>query len=205
LKIEFLGVWDTVGALGAPYGLFLGYLSDKIFGCRFHDIKLSNTIQSASHAISLDEHRWPFRPSRWKLQPTHTKSNFLEQWFPGVHSDVGGGYKETGLSDVALNWMAQQANAKGLKSLVPSSSSPSITHDSQTWYYQLPTLLAVKWPAMLLVDIPSKMFKGWSVWIYKKLNDLHIIAENDIALKITKIQSNGDYKRKQRVSLNKRN
>lgn len=193
--VTFLGVWDTVGALGAPYGLSLGYLSDKIFGCRFHDIKLSNTIQSASHAVSLDERRWPFRPTLWELQPTHNPNDFIVEWFPGVHSDVGGGYKQTGLSDLTLKWMMQHADSKGLKSLAPKSSSPFVKHDSQRRYYQLATLLLVKWPVMSLVNIPGKLFNGWPVWIYKKLNELNLIAENDIALKIANIQPNGDYKR----------
>ncbi len=194
-KITFLGVWDTVGALGAPYGLLLGYLSDKIFGCRFHDIKLSDTIQSASHAVSMDEHRWPFRPTLWKLQPTQKPKDFVEKWFPGVHSDVGGGYKETGLSDSTLNWMAQHADSKGLKSLVPKSSSPSVQHDSQRRYYRWATLLLVKWPATFLVDIPGKIFKGWPAWFYNKLKDLHIVEEDGFALKIARIQPKGDYKR----------
>ena len=32
-----------------------------------------------------------------------------EVWFRGVHSDIGGGYAETGLSDLAMAWMIEQA------------------------------------------------------------------------------------------------
>lgn len=35
-------------------------------------------------------------------------------WFEGAHSDVGGGYPETGLSDTSLLWMAREAHAAGL-------------------------------------------------------------------------------------------
>jgi hypothetical protein len=35
-------------------------------------------------------------------------------WFEGAHSDVGGGYGETGLSDTTLLWMAREAHAAGL-------------------------------------------------------------------------------------------
>ncbi len=35
-KIKFLGLWDTVGALGAPYGEILGYAVDRLFKCGFH-------------------------------------------------------------------------------------------------------------------------------------------------------------------------
>jgi len=54
VKIRFLGVWDTVGALGAPYGEFLGYLVDKMFGCSFHNVTLSESVDSAYHAVAAD-------------------------------------------------------------------------------------------------------------------------------------------------------
>jgi len=193
--IRFLGVWDTVGALGAPYGLFLGKLSDIVFGCRFHDVTLSDTIQSASHALSSDERRWPFRPVLWKLKSGHHSDDFVENWFPGVHSDVGGGYAETGLSDIALNWMAQQAAVQGLNTRVLITPSPSVPHDSQTLYYRLATLLAVKWPTLLLVEMPGKIFKGWPVWLYRKLNALGFLAEEDMAAKIARITPKGNYQR----------
>ena len=37
-----------------------------------------------------------------------------QYWFAGVHCDVGGGYKESGLADIALLWMVDQAEAAGL-------------------------------------------------------------------------------------------
>lgn len=201
-KIHFIGVWDTVGALGSPYGLILGYLSDKLFGCRFHDVKLNSSIQSASHAISKDEHRWPFRPTRWVLQNTHNPANFVEQWFNGVHSDVGGGYQETGLSDQTLQWMVNQISQKLAISLTPATppSDPQRLkiwdnqHDSQTWYYRWATLLAVKWPAFLVVDIPGKVFKNWPDYFYGKLNQWKILAEPDIKVKIGNIQCHGKNK-----------
>ena len=36
-------------------------------------------------------------------------------WFAGVHSDVGGGYDETALSDIALLWMVHHARRYGLE------------------------------------------------------------------------------------------
>ena len=42
-------------------------------------------------------------------------NGYVEQvWFAGVHSNVGGGYPRTGLSDVALQWMLTKAQAHGL-------------------------------------------------------------------------------------------
>lgn len=103
-KIKFLGVWDTVGALGAPYGLLLGWLIDKVYKCRFHDVQLSDSIESAYHALARHEKRWPFRPSLWTLSTGHDPANFDQVWFDGVHCDVGGGYAD---SHVAMNAVKQ--------------------------------------------------------------------------------------------------
>jgi uncharacterized protein (DUF2235 family) len=123
--ITFLGVWDTVGALGAPFGTPIGWIITKIFQTEFHDVKLSSIIDSAYHAVAIDERRWPFRPCLWELNEKHRQKNaeslrdegslfYEEKWFPGVHSNIGGGYENSGLSDCSLKWMAQRANKHGL-------------------------------------------------------------------------------------------
>jgi uncharacterized protein (DUF2235 family) len=106
IKIKCVGVWDTVGALGIP-----GHL-DQVFTSfyQFHDTGLGVHIENAFHALALDEMRVDFQPTLW-IQNLDAKANgqVLKQvWFAGVHSNVGGGYDEHGLSDVALAWMAGQ-------------------------------------------------------------------------------------------------
>ena len=110
--IKFVGVWDTVGALGIPFRMF-GFLNE---GHLFHDKKIGSTIQVARHALSLDELRDDFKPTIWK----HRGSIDLKQvWFAGVHADVGGGYGPdkdgTRLSDVPFRWMLGEAQAWGLE------------------------------------------------------------------------------------------
>ena len=39
----------------------------------------------------------------------------MQVWFCGVHTDVGGGYKSQGLSDIPLAWMLGRAKEHGLK------------------------------------------------------------------------------------------
>jgi uncharacterized protein (DUF2235 family) len=111
-RIKFIGVWDTVGALGNP--LFLSsWLSRKN---QFHDTTLSTRVDFAYHALAVDEKRKNFEATLWHQQ-ADAKNQVLEQvWFPGVHSDVGGGYPETedNLSDIALQWMLGKANACNL-------------------------------------------------------------------------------------------
>ena len=111
IEIEFLGVWDTVGALGIP----LRGLTRLTRGHhQFHDVRLTRIVRRAYQALAIDEQRFPFRPSLWQVEPRDDQD--VEQvWFAGAHSDVGGGYEEEGLAGVAFHWMMQKAQAAGLE------------------------------------------------------------------------------------------
>lgn len=110
IPIHMIGVWDTVGALGIPDDLALLNLLDASDEHAFHDTTLSDSTRHARHAVALDEIRASFRPTLW----TGEHRDMKQVWFPGVHCDVGGGYRETGLSDGALEWMIGEAQALDL-------------------------------------------------------------------------------------------
>jgi len=132
--VAFLGVWDTVGSLGIPFS-FLGFLNDKY---EFHDTKLSSIIKHARHAVSIDEKRDDFKPTLWSVEDTG--HDIKQVWFVGVHSDIGGGYKESGLSDIALKWMIQQARSFGLtveKHLKPIPEIDGKLHKTYKGCYRL--------------------------------------------------------------------
>jgi len=108
-KPHFVGVWDTVSSVGwftSP--ISLPYTASN------PDIAIGR------HAVSIDEHRAFFRTNLWRpsSDPAEAGPKDLEQvWFPGVHCDIGGGYKEceSGLSKIALKWMLEEAYEAGLK------------------------------------------------------------------------------------------
>jgi uncharacterized protein (DUF2235 family) len=103
--INFIGVWDTVGTLGNPL-MLNGYITRQQ---AFHDTNLSSTVANAYHALAIDEKRKNFQATLWNQQ-THAENQTLEQvWFAGVHSNLGGGYATTGLSDIVLQWMVEKA------------------------------------------------------------------------------------------------
>ena len=60
-KIKFVGVWDTVGAMGIPIS-FLGLFEDKD---EFYDTKLGRNVEIARHALAIDENRSDFEPTIW--------------------------------------------------------------------------------------------------------------------------------------------
>jgi len=112
--IKFLGVWDTVGALGIPLSLF-AWWNRKY---QFHDVKLSSQIKFAYHALAVDEQRKSFAPTLWEVSTKQDAANtqVSEQvWFPGTHSNVGGGYVDSGLSNITLKWMIDKAKNGGLE------------------------------------------------------------------------------------------
>jgi uncharacterized protein (DUF2235 family) len=110
--IHFVGVWDTVGALGIPVdGIRLPLLT-RLW--TFHDTKLSSHVRHAYQALAIDERRGPFKPTLWEQQ-AHATDQVLEQvWFAGVHCDVGGGYADPSLSEIPLIWMADRVRSNGL-------------------------------------------------------------------------------------------
>ena len=113
-SIRFIGVWDTVGALGIPLsGLRLVNLINRRW--QFHDTALSAIVDAAFQALAIDEKRAPFQPAIWAPPATKAAHQRLEQvWFSGVHSDVGGGYQDPALAEIALVWMVDRARDCGL-------------------------------------------------------------------------------------------
>lgn len=117
IPLQFIGVWDTVGALGIPDDLALLNLLDDPVKWSFHDTTLGAHVRWARHAIAIDELRASFTPTFWTDQNDAVLNDgqrVVQLWFPGVHSDVGGGYAQCGLSDLALEWMIAEATKAGL-------------------------------------------------------------------------------------------
>jgi uncharacterized protein (DUF2235 family) len=114
VSVRMIGVWDTVGSLGIP-GLLFSIFDQKRYG--FLDTTLHPEVQKAYHAVCIDERRAQFMPTLWSNpdgSPRVNDAQVTQVWFPGVHSDVGGSYSESQLSDIAMRWMMKKAMACGL-------------------------------------------------------------------------------------------
>ena len=136
--IRFIGVWDTVGALGAPG--FVGQIFNRN-KYQYHDVGLSLVIQNAVQALAIDERRRPFAPDIW-TRPVGWDGQLTQAWFPGVHSNVGGGYTPDGLANEAPHWVVEQAEHLGLgfdgaylQHFRPCFNS--VLNDSMTLMYRL--------------------------------------------------------------------
>ncbi|KAL5403666.1 hypothetical protein PMIN03_009701 [Paraphaeosphaeria minitans] len=110
IRIKVIAVWDTVGSLGTPrFGFLqkLGLQNSESKEMTFYDTKLSNSIENAFQALALDERRSAFSPAVWE-KPPGNKTTLRQVWFPGVHSNVGGGYDDQQLANITLAWMMSQ-------------------------------------------------------------------------------------------------
>lgn len=132
-RIHFIGVWDTVAAYGLPIDELTIAVDKWVWPMKFDSNALRGCVDNARHACALDDERRTFHPIPWsesdekaiqqkqeerekRGEPRTVPANrLLQVWFPGVHSDVGGGYPDDGLSLVPLCWMIDEAEAKGLR------------------------------------------------------------------------------------------
>lgn len=120
IPIWFQGVFDTVGALGVPFGNF-PRLSRTEFSFLETDLRINNT--RAFQALAIDEHREAFAPTLWKKTvtagsdsyPPRSIDDVEQRWFPGAHADIGGGYDDGLLAQHPLRWLLNRAKQRGLR------------------------------------------------------------------------------------------
>ncbi|WP_084524178.1 DUF2235 domain-containing protein [Nocardia inohanensis] len=163
-RIHFLGVFDTVGAMGIP-----GISRKKH---QFHDVHLASSVHCARQALSIDDRRRAFEPCLWtvpvELHKKYRRTDRVKQvWFEGRHSDVGGGLDSCVLSDLSLRWMVGEAHAEGLefdpvrlRELLPPARTPALRLELKTWPGVPYTILNC---VRLLRHPRSKRFY-WDAW-----------------------------------------
>jgi uncharacterized protein (DUF2235 family) len=196
IPIHFLGCWDTVAAYLRPIQLCP-------FGLFIHKT-LMYTAQNPSvniirHAIALDERRSFFKANYFR--PNAKKPVDIKQvFFPGVHSDVGGGYpeEEGDLSKISLLWMLREAIAFGLKIdparaaqfFDPAKQSQYVTavqHESLQGFFHLIELMpSVTYHPIITipgnpktpraVDDDGKRWKGPNLWRRRQIPESPAMA-----------------------------
>lgn len=125
VTIRFIGVYDTVGALGVPVA-GATQVNEPIVG--FHDTTLGDGVEHAVQALAVDEKRGPYVPTLWTQAADAAAlagQSVLQVWFPGVHSDVGGGYGDKGIGNITWDFMMRQAAERGLV-IDPNQPTPPV-------------------------------------------------------------------------------
>lgn len=119
-KINAIGVFDTVGALGIPVTPFFQKLGLPTFlhSYKWTDTTLDNHVKHAFQALALDEKRSPFYPSIWEKSENCT-TQLKQVWFAGVHTNVGGGSADESAPNISLAWMMDQLSGDSLRNSKP--------------------------------------------------------------------------------------
>lgn len=161
LQVRYLGVWDTVGALGVPNQLpGLAAIFNTKYA--FHDCSLDPFVTAARHAVAIDERKRTFEPSLWdnvgemNARCGSDSDRYQQLWFPGTHGSVGGGGRVRGLSDGALAWVLRGAQEEGL----------AIDRDGAAELYALRPRLAA--PLENVDPDAKRTFIGWVVDLLPK-------------------------------------
>jgi uncharacterized protein (DUF2235 family) len=109
-RVRFLGVWDTVLALGPR--LRSGHRTSTPEQAFHTGSRPAACVDVACQALAIDESRYDFRPEIWR-EP-HDGQSLKQRWFAGAHSNVGGGLRHDGLANISLHWIVEEARAANL-------------------------------------------------------------------------------------------
>ncbi|HXK11068.1 MAG TPA: DUF2235 domain-containing protein [Vicinamibacteria bacterium] len=154
VKITYLGIYDTVGAIGWD-ALAIPGLTSRI--ALHNNLRPTTLIQHCRHALALDEHRSSFNhtpflafvghdvaetergdpgggapaPAKYWARTRAMWRNKIEQrWFVGAHSNVGGGYEDNLLAQRPLRWILEGAVKQGL-AVDPVADAGPVTRSDQ--------------------------------------------------------------------------
>lgn len=177
VTIDFLGVWDTVLSLGSRLRADRSEGEIHSVGPRYaHHVGAAPPaiVRVARQALAIDEARWDFRPHVWS-RPASPQQSLQQLWFPGVHTNVGGGREDDGLANGALKWMVEEARAAGLRfdddylaPFVPWHGDERPT-ESSTFYRWLDRLRRKTGRGVRPLDRPAEAHLGLHTSVLKLL------------------------------------
>ncbi|KAJ0337171.1 hypothetical protein COL922a_007063 [Colletotrichum nupharicola] len=163
VTIQAVGVWDTVGSLGWPKMPWEKIRTDRSADeLRFASLDVHPNVEHAFHALALDEWRTAFSPTLWGKRG-NTTTHLRQVWFPGSHSNVGGGFEDQQIATIALAWMADQLASVGVEFSTPEMKRIFYTLD--------PSVEAREWgkgrisSPSATTAIPDKAYNAlWYPW-----------------------------------------
>jgi len=192
--IHFLGVWDTVGALGqSVFGMHFNF---ERFDNSFHDVNLQDNIHYAYHALAMDDIRSSFLPTLF-YRPENWKGIDLEQvWFRGAHADIGGGYGDRRLANISLLWMVEKARVAGLQFNNDTLVNYPVSFDQLKMHneYKGKLKFAVSWPRWVPTtrSTTDQDYNQSMGYLHPSVFELSQLYSNDSEWKITELLNVGD-------------
>lgn len=155
VPIHFLGIFDTVGAMGWD-ALAIPGLRSKL--ALHHNMRPTKLIQSCCHALAIDEHRSSFSHTpmlhyikhNWTSQEESEEradwdARIKQRWFVGAHSNIGGGYADNVLSLEPLRWLLTCAESAHLVvDPLPVSTVPAQAAQRRDSYMEFVTSVSAR-------------------------------------------------------------
>ena len=122
VKIAFIGVFDTVRALGVRWPILWRFTGEAH---PYHDHTLGQATAVGRQALAMQETREAYRPVLWDVPETRLCEvagqpgcDIVQMWFRGNHGDIGGQlsgqHASRPLANIPLVWMLGEAEAQGL-------------------------------------------------------------------------------------------
>ncbi|HEY6391387.1 MAG TPA: DUF2235 domain-containing protein, partial [Bryobacteraceae bacterium] len=155
VNITYLGIYDTVGAIGWD-ALAIPGLTSRV--ALHNNLRPTTLIQNCRHALAMDEHRSSFNHTPflafmgndprevqrggeasdsgasggeyWERERKMWCDRIEQRWFVGAHSNVGGGYEDNRLAEGPLCWIMEGATKLGLAAEDIPACAP-VTQDDQ--------------------------------------------------------------------------
>lgn len=115
VRIEMIGAWDTVKALGLRAPIVWRFTETKH---QFHNHQLGHSVRHGYHALAANENRMAYAPVLWRSDPDWPGEDLQQMWFRGTHGDIGGQlggfHRARPLANIPLVWMLENAENLGL-------------------------------------------------------------------------------------------
>jgi uncharacterized protein (DUF2235 family) len=151
IPVHFLGVWDTVSSVG--------WVWDP---ARYAFTANNPSVGIVRHAMALDERRAFYRQNLVG-EPKPPAQRIQQLWFPGVHSDIGGGYADSFLWRAPFAWILREAGQAGLH-LDPARAGAVVAPPvDKPWLEKKHNEL--RNPLWWICEVFPKMPRPWSVRI----------------------------------------
>ncbi len=116
IRFHFMGIFDTV----ASFGLAATNTSN-ITSYKGRDMQVDARVEQCVHYVAGNELRFAFPVDLIRTNKKYKRSNWIEKVYPGMHSDVGGGYApdeqkiSNNLARIPMRDMMQKAWKAGVR------------------------------------------------------------------------------------------
>lgn len=156
VSVEFLGVLDTVASVGIAHAapFFAGHMDWADDSQLLPDVqRFPGFVKCCRHFVAAFEQRSCFPLDSIRNEDGHYPLNTYEVVYPGVHSDVGGGYPQNDqgkarggtdelVSQIVLHDLYAEAFAAGAPLQVPEAALPKRLLPEKSWREMGPKTLA---------------------------------------------------------------